>query len=216
MKDRNEQIMKKHLLKIIVNEQEELGKDHLSRKIMEYLLEEGCPGATMRRGSAGIDHGGRFTHDLLEDNYFNNLPILIEAVATVEFIERIKGGLAEMIPHGQITVSAGTDKDASHYVVKVYTSEKKTKILDQDESDRILTLLQEKNVLWATVSKGISGFGRGGEIHSQHLFSVGGHLPLIIEGVVEKEKLPGVLEELKELVQDGIIFTAPVDLIQSR
>lgn len=211
----------KYLLKIIFNEQQELNQEQLVQKIMEFLLEQGFPGATVRRGTAGLDYEGEFSNDLLEDNYFNNLPLLLEAVADAEQINRVKDGLKDMIEHGQITLiknveTESASKENEYWVVKIYTNEKKARIIDRDEAEKILAFLHEKEVIWATVSKGISGFGRSGEIHSQHLFSVGGHLPLIIEFVVNDDKLQGIIEELKSMVHDGILFKTPVELLQNK
>ncbi|QAT43414.1 DUF190 domain-containing protein [Aminipila luticellarii] len=187
---------------------------------MNYLWEHEIPGVTMRRGNAGIDEQGSIQYDILEDAYFNNLPIIIETVIPKELADKVKGGLKSLMKHGQISITKGLEEDEiqehEYFVIKVYTRENKKKLLKKDEYEKILTFLQEKNVLWATVTKGIAGYGRDHVIYSQHLFPLSENLPLVIECMVEREQLSGILEELKQIVTDGVIFTLPVQVILNR
>jgi len=207
------------LLKIIVNEQQHEKRDTTYKKILTYLWEHGVPGATMRRGEAGLDFQGNINYDLLEDPYFNDLPILIESVIDEEKITEIEGGLSQMIVHGQISRVEGIRendmKNHSHFVVKIYTRES-SKLVKKDEYDKILQLLQKHKAIWATVTKAIAGYGRDHVIYGRHLFSPGEHLPLIIECVADWEHLPLLLNELEKVVTEGAVFTAPVDLILNK
>ncbi|MDD3169138.1 MAG: DUF190 domain-containing protein [Eubacteriales bacterium] len=207
------------LLKIIVNEQQHEKRDTTCRKILTYLWEQGVPGATMRRGEAGLDYQGTIRFDLLEDSYFNDLPILIESVMDKAVMDRIEGGLRRMTMHGQISRIEGikeTDMEKhSHFLIKIYTKES-AKLVKKDEYEKILLLLQKHKAIWGTVTKAIAGYGRDRVIYGRHIFSPGEHLPLIIECVADKEHLPLLLDELREVVTQGAVFTAPVDLIVNK
>ncbi len=207
------------LLKIIVNEQQHDKRDAICRKILAYLREQGAPGATMRRGEAGLDYRGSVSYDLLEDTYFNDLPIIIESVMDRTAADRLEGGLREMAAHGQISRVSGMDENNNgantHYIVKVYTRES-SRLIKKDEYEKILQLLQKHQAIWATVTKAIAGYGRDRVIYGQHIFSPSEHLPLVIECVVEKEHLSQLLDELKAIVTEGAVFTAPVDLIMNK
>lgn len=207
------------LLKIVVNEQQHKKRDALCREILAYLWEQGCPGATMRRGEAGLDYRGNVSYDLLEDAYFNDLPILIESVMDRTAAEKLEGGLCGMTEHGQISRISGIDGndkgDHTHFVVKVYTRES-SKLIKKGEYEKILQLLQKHHAIWATVTKAIAGYGSDRVIYGQHVFSPSEHLPLVIECVVEREHLTLLLEELKTVVAEGAVFTTPVDLIMNK
>lgn len=204
------------LLKIIVNEQQHEKRDATCRKIVSYLREQGVPGATMRRGEAGLDYHGNISYDILEDTYFNDLPIIIESVLQKSMMEKLEGGLAQMTAHGQISKIEGIDENEvekhSHFVVKIYTREN-SKLIKKDEYEKILQILQKHKAIWGTVSKAIAGYGSDGIIYGQHLFSLSEHLPLIIECIVGKEHLSDLLAELEQVITEGAVFTAPAELI---
>lgn len=50
--------MTDYLMRIVVNEQQQEKKEQTYKAILSYLWEQGAPGATMRRGDAGIDNEG--------------------------------------------------------------------------------------------------------------------------------------------------------------
>ena len=43
-----------YLMRIVVNEQQQEKKEQTYKAVLSYLWEQGAPGATMRRGDAGI------------------------------------------------------------------------------------------------------------------------------------------------------------------
>lgn len=212
--------MPSYLMRIVVNEQQHEKKEQTCKAILTYLWEQGAPGATMRRGDAGIDNEDNIEFDILEDAYFNNLPIIIESILDGALIKKVEGGVKSLVKHGQISIVTGCEeadlKDHQYFVVKVYTSEKKKKLLNKEEYEKILRFLQTKNVIWATVTKGIAGYGRDHVIYSQHLFPLSEHMPLVVECIVDKPNLSDLLEELKQIVTDGVVFTLPVNLILNR
>jgi len=204
------------LLRIVVNEQQHADRNGVCGKILSYLLEQGIPGATMRRGEAGLNNQGDLNYDLLEDSYFNDLPVIIECVAEKAAVKKIEEGVSRMIEHGQISRFEGEDQclseNHSHYIVKIYTREN-SRLLKMDEYEKILQVLRKHNAVWATVTKAVAGYGKDRVIYGRHAFSPSEHLPLIIECIAERDRLPLLLEELKEIVTAGAVFTAPVELV---
>lgn len=207
------------LLKIVVNEQQCEKREATCRKILTCLLDQGVPGATMKRGEAGLDYRGNVRYDFLEDAYFNDLPIMIESVMDKTVMEKIEGGLRRMAEHGQISIIEGVDEKGmdshAHFVVKIYTRES-SKLIKKDEYEKILQLLQKHQAIWATVTKAIAGYGSDRVIYGRHIFSPSEHLPLVIECVADREHLPLLLDDLKAVVSEGAVFTAPVDLILNK
>lgn len=207
------------LLKIIVNEQQHEKRDATCKRIISYLRDQGVPGATMRRGEAGLDYRGAIIYDLLEDTYFNDLPIVIESVLNRSMLQKVEGGLCQMTIHGQISKVEGADalemEQHSHFIVKIYTKEN-SKLIKKDEYEKILQVLQKYKAIWGTVSKAIAGYGSDGVIYGQHLFSLSEHLPLVIECIVEKENLSKLIDELNAIITEGAVFTAPVELVLNK
>jgi PII-like signaling protein len=131
-------------------------------------------------------------------------------------MEKIEGGLQKMAEHGQISRIEGVDEKSmdshTHFAVKIYTRES-TKLIKKDEYEKILQLLQKHQAIWATVTKAIAGYGSDRVIYGRHVFSPSEHLPLVIECVTDRAHLPMLLDDLKAVVSEGAVFTAPVDLI---
>lgn len=207
------------LLKIIVNEQQREKQDTTCKKLLTYLWEQGVPGATVRRGEAGLDNRGVINYDLLEDTYFNDLPIIIESVMDKAFKDKIEGGLSGMVTYGQISSIEGMKEadleNHSHFVIKIYTRES-AKLVKKDEYEQILQLMKKHKAIWGTVTKAIAGYGSDRVIYGRHLFSPGEHLPLVIECIADREHLPLLLDELKAVVTEGAVFIAPVILIMNK
>lgn len=204
------------LIKIVVNERQQEKLDLICGKILSCLKEQGIPGAVMRRGEAGLNYQGTLSYDILEDSYFNDLPVVIESVMDRAVFNKIGEVLSGMFEHGQISIVESADQSLSgnhsHYIVKIYTRER-SKLIKQDEYEKILRLLQKHKAVWATVTKAVAGYGSDGVIYGRHVFSPGEHLPLIVECIAERGQLPYLLEDLKTVLTEGVVFTAPVELI---
>ncbi|HEB82556.1 MAG TPA: DUF190 domain-containing protein [Gammaproteobacteria bacterium] len=68
-------------------------------------------------------------------------------------------------------------------------------------------LHDEHKVNGVTVFRGISGFGRSGEMHSSVLLDVSFDLPVVIEFFDEDEKVQSVIHSLKDIVPQCHILT---------
>lgn len=63
------------------------------------------------------------------------------------------------------------------------------------------------------MTKGIVGYGKDRVICKQKLFSFSEKMPVVVECIVPVENLKDLLEELKNIVEEGAVFTTPIDLI---
>lgn len=205
------------LLRIVVGEQEYKDKPHIiSQWIRNFLWEKGFPGLTIRRGEMSIDYHSSMHSFVLEDVEFNNIAIILESVADSSKIESVKQELINNIPHGQVSVLRGMEeKDMEkhdYFVVKVYTNEENS-WFKKEEYQKVLSFFQNKNVIWASVTKGIVGYGKSRVVHNQKVFSLSKKMPIVIECIVPSEHLKELLDELKVIVEEGAVFTTPVDVV---
>lgn len=208
------------LLRIVVGEQEfNSDLSNTYKWIEEFLWKEGFPGLTIRRGELNLDYNSRMRSIALEDIQFNNLAIILETVVDSNKIEKVREEIIKNIPHGQVSVINGTeDKDMEeheYFMVKIYTKEDNL-LFKKEGYERILEFLQKKNVIWATVTKGLIGYGKSGVIYKRKIFSVSEKMPIVIECVVSGKNLKELLNQLKNIVEEGAIFTAPIDLIANK
>ena len=91
--------------------------------------------------------------------------------------------------------------------VRVYLTE------GEHTKDKIFRRLHdEEKVRGVTVFRGISGFGRSGQVHSSSLLDVSLDLPLVIEFFDEPDKVRTILEHLRGLVEPGHIVAWDAEL----
>ncbi|MDR3596816.1 DUF190 domain-containing protein [Clostridium sp.] len=205
------------LLRIVVGEYEfNSNSRNVYKDIREFLWKEGFPGVTVRRGELSLDHKSAIHSAVLEDIQFNDLAIIIESVVNNDKIEKVKQDIIKMIPHGQVSVIRGMEeKDMEihkYFVVKVYTKEDNS-WFKKEEYEKVLEFFKKKKVIWATVTKGIVGYGKDRVVHKQKIFSFSEKMPIVVECIVPSEKLQDLLDELKNIVEEGAVFTTPIDLI---
>ncbi|MCO7127245.1 DUF190 domain-containing protein [Sporolactobacillus shoreicorticis] len=207
----------KSLLRIIVNETAETDhKQILYEWVKHFLWEKGFPGLTIRRGEMNLDNQGRRHISILEDQPFNDLALIIETVHDNEQIKAVIPELEKHIPHGQISVTKGMEEkdmsDHRYFTVKVYTKEENS-WFKKEEYEKVLTFFQKKNAIWTSVTKGIVGYGKDRVIHRQKIFSVSEQTPVVVECIISSDHLTDLLAGLKNLVEEGAVFTTPVHLI---
>lgn len=208
------------LLRIIVGEQEYNADSHnVYEWIRNFLWQKGFPGLTIRRGELSLDYQSGMHSVVLEDVAFNDLAIILETVADDSQIEKVRQDLIENVPHGQISVTKGMEeKDMEkhdYFVVKVYTKEDNS-WFKKEQYEKVLNFFQDKKVIWATVTKGLVGYGKDRVIQKQRIFSFSQKMPVVIECIVPSEHLKDLLEELKNVVEEGAIFTTPIDMIMNK
>lgn len=217
--------MKKVLLKIVLGEFEngEEPSSILYTGIVKWLWKEGFSGATVLRADKGIGEKNDYRIFILEDVQFNNLPIIIETIESEEKVNGILPKLKRMIPNGEIMLipvysileEGFPVINEEHMVLKVYLKEG-SHWFSQELHDEIMKILQGKELIWSTVTRGIEGFGKDHVIHRQKLFSLSSHLPVIIESVGRTKIIESLVPLLKERIQEGIVITYPVSVVINR
>lgn len=208
------------LLRIIVGEQEyNADHDNVYEWIRKFLWEKGFPGITIRRGELSLDYQSGMHSFILEDMAFNNLAIILETVADDSQIRKVKQELIKNMPHGQVSVIKGMEAKQmemhDYFAVKIYTKEDNS-WFKTEQYEKVLNFLQKKKVIWASVTEGIVGYGKDRVIQKQRIFSLSKKMPIVIECVVPTGNLKDLLDELKDLVEEGAIFTTPIDMIMNK
>ncbi len=89
-------------------------------------------------------------------------------------------------------------------MVRIYLTETETHL------ETLMKRLHDwEKVRGVTVFRGISGFGKSGEIHSSSLLDLSMDLPVIIEFFDEPEKVSAIMEHLETIVEPGHIVSWP-------
>lgn len=83
-------------------------------------------------------------------------------------------------------------------------------------ADAILQMLREEGLAGATVVRGLAGFGAHSRIHTAHVLRLSEDLPIIIEVVDRADRIDKVLPKLDEMVSEGLIVIAPVEIVVYR
>lgn len=77
----------------------------------------------------------------------------------------------------------------------------------------LLTKLHdEEKVRGVTVFRGISGFGRSGQVHSSTLLDLSLDLPVVIEFFDTPDKVRRILSHLKTLLPPGHVVSWPAQI----
>lgn len=80
----------------------------------------------------------------------------------------------------------------------------------------VVELLRRENLAGATVLRGIEGFGAHSRIHTARILRLSEDLPLVIEVVDRADRIDRVLPMLDELIDEGLIMIADVEVIAYR
>jgi CBS domain-containing protein/PII-like signaling protein len=78
----------------------------------------------------------------------------------------------------------------------------------------ILEVLQRQGCSGATVFRGLAGFGANSLIHTVLLLELSTDLPIVITLVDRKDRLQRILPEICEMVQEGLVTLAPVEVVK--
>jgi PII-like signaling protein len=77
-------------------------------------------------------------------------------------------------------------------------------------------MLREQGLAGATVVRGIEGFGANSRIHTAHVLRLSEGLPIVIEVIDREDRIRAVLRRLEEMVQEGMVCLADVDVVLYR
>ena len=83
-------------------------------------------------------------------------------------------------------------------------------------ADAILEMLRAEGLAGATVQRGVAGFGAHSRIHTAHVLRLSEDLPIVIEAVDTAEHIAAVLPKLNEMVSEGLVMLADVEIITYR
>ena len=77
----------------------------------------------------------------------------------------------------------------------------------------IVRRLLHLEILGATVTRGLMGYGKHGKVHRKRLFGVSDDRPIVITTVDDAARLRMVLPEIKAMVSEGLITLQDVDVL---
>lgn len=83
-------------------------------------------------------------------------------------------------------------------------------------AEAIVLMLREEGLAGATVVRGVEGFGADSRIHSAHILRLSEDLPIVIEVVDREDRIRSVLPKLDDMVQEGLVCLADVDIVMYR
>ncbi|MGB2695876.1 MAG: DUF190 domain-containing protein [Dehalococcoidia bacterium] len=83
-------------------------------------------------------------------------------------------------------------------------------------AEAIVLMLRAEGYAGATVIRGVEGFGANSRIHTAHVLRLSEDLPIVIEVVDQEERIRAVLPKLDEMVQEGLVCLADVDIVMYR
>ncbi len=91
-------------------------------------------------------------------------------------------------------------------VARIYVTEGK------HVHDQIFKRLHDEHkVKGVTVYRGITGFGKSGEMHSSNLLDMSFDLPVIVEFFDTEKKVLTTLDEMHDLIPEGHVITFKAD-----
>lgn len=208
----------KKLVRLVIGEGVQVQRVTQLNDIIEKIWKLGFPGLTVRRMYSGIDNEPKLVYKYLEDEVFNNLPIVFDMVTSeseLPIVEKLK----EEIDEGQINIFYSWEESDmqtyNHYNLKIFTKYN-NEWFKQKKYERILNYLKEHEVIWCTVNKGIAGFGKDRNIYIQNFFETSQDAPIIIECLVTKDNLHDTINGLDELIDEGSVFATPIHNILNK
>jgi len=75
---------------------------------------------------------------------------------------------------------------------------------------------REMGMAGATVLRGIEGFGASSVVHTTRILRLSEDLPIVIELVDTAEKVDAFLNEIEEMVSEGMVTTERVEILKYR
>ncbi|MEX2245401.1 MAG: DUF190 domain-containing protein [Dehalococcoidia bacterium] len=100
-------------------------------------------------------------------------------------------------------------------LLKVYIGEA-DKWRGKPLSTALVERLRAEGLAGATVTRGVEGFGANSRIHTAHILRLSEDLPLVVEVVDRAERIERILPLIDEMVGDGLVTLADVDVVHYR
>lgn len=73
---------------------------------------------------------------------------------------------------------------------------------------------KELGLAGVTVTRGIEGYGKEKMLQSAHILDLSASLPIIVEAIDKAERIEAALPIVKEMVNEGLVMVADVDVIK--
>lgn len=194
----------------------------IAKQVTNVLLKNDISNVVVRRGIEVIDSGDERHINVIEDPAFNNLPLIVETVIDDEQLTQISPALQKVVSaqNGQINVIPGITGEevnmSSKFVNMKYFIHPEERWVFEQNYEKVIQVLQKHHVNWATVTKGLAGYGANStrELNKiDDFIQLTEHIPVIIEGIVPTAEVDAIIKETKPLFKDGIIFTTPIDVV---
>jgi uncharacterized protein len=201
-----------NLLQIIVGEFETAANRRLLfQTVINFLIKNEFISLFVSREDEGIGEKNDFRTYSFESIQFNNLPIKIELVGEEDRINEASSEVNNMIPHGQVSrqMVFGNPDQFPHdesLMLKLYMDEK-SRWLKRPIYNEILLLLNEHNLIWSTVKRGIQGFGSDKSPKKN---------PIVIEVIGSASIIKHLIPKVKAKVPDGLVIVIPVEVIANK
>jgi PII-like signaling protein len=215
---------------IFVNEDTQHHFGSLCEAILMFLLHNEVSGATATRAMAGFG-AHHVMHTTKIEVLTDHLPIRIEFIESAHKVDELMPTLYDIVTDGVIEV-----QDTN--VVKIASKERPsppkgphTKMrgtarlmrIYMGESDRwqgeplheaIVNRLRLMDIAGATVYQGILGYGVKGHTHKSGRLPFSHDLPVMISVVDVEEKLAKAINEVEQMMEDGLIVLSDVEVIR--
>lgn len=194
----------------------------IAKQVTNVLLKNDISNVVVRRGIEVIDSGDERHINVIEDPAFNNLPLIVETVIDDEQLTQISPALQKVVSaqNGQINVIPGITGEevnmSSKFVNMKYFIHPEKRWVFEQNYEKVIQVLQKHHVNWATVTKGLAGYGANStrELNKiDDFIQLTEHIPVIIEGIVPTAEVDAIIKETKPLFKDGIIFTTPINVV---
>lgn len=194
----------------------------IAKQVTNVLLKNDISNVVVRRGIEVIDSGDERHINVIEDPAFNNLPLIVETVIDDEQLTQISPALQKVVSaqNGQINVIPGITGEevnmSSKFVNMKYFIHPEERWGFEQNYEKVIQVLQKHHVNWATVTKGLAGYGANStrELNKiDDFIQLTEHIPVIIEGIVPTAEVDAIIKETKPLFKDGIIFTTPINVV---
>lgn len=98
-------------------------------------------------------------------------------------------------------------------ILKIYISED-SKYKGHNLYHALVLKLREIGMAGVTVTRGIEGFGQEKRLHTARILDLSLSLPIIVEVVDIPERIEKAIPVVKEMVNEGLIMVADVNVIK--
>ncbi|QSO51748.1 DUF190 domain-containing protein [Alicyclobacillus curvatus] len=178
------------------------------QQLVKELWQAGVPGVTVTRAESGLDRRGN-VQNIHSEYVSDNLPIVIECVASDEEVLQISNRIQALAPkrlESWVTTAYDAkqldkrtaDIMSDYVILKVYMKES-DQVNGEPLALSLMNRLADMGVNWVHVTTALEGYGKDQVLRKNHNFSLTNKAPMVLEAVLSKEPQQGLLTDLKPL-----------------